>query len=67
MDLTELKERHAALITRVGIMEAFLANARTMGYQTAIDKIAHDLRVVQEEAARLGREIEGYSKPDSQL
>jgi hypothetical protein len=67
MDLGELKQQHAAIITRVGIMEAFLNNARAMGYQTAIDKIAHDLRVVQEEAARLGREIEGYTTRDSQL
>lgn len=67
MDLTELKERHAALLTRVSVMEAFLANARTMGYQTAIDKIAHDLRLAQEEAGRLGREIEGYTTQDTWL
>lgn len=67
MDLDQLKQQHAALVTRVGIMEAFLANARTMGYQTAIDKIAHDLRLAQEEAGRLGREIEGYTTHDTRL
>jgi hypothetical protein len=67
MDLGELKQQHAALITRIDILKAYRNHEYYATDGIFRDRVDHDLREAQEREGVLAREIEGYSKPDSQL
>jgi hypothetical protein len=67
MDIETLKQQRAALITRIDILKAYRNHEYYATDGIFRDRVDHDLREAQERERALGREIEGYSKSDSQL